>query len=367
MAQLFASAEASHDDHHAKPDRTNPRTIKIIKREEGMSTEKSISPIEIVLLTLLGVFSLCGVSGSFLVLTDLSSIWPIFGFLGMILAGLSSMAMLRFRNKSKPASAWLAMGIALWFIGLNMVGGGVSTTFMPGDDTFLTNLGFSMALCLAPGGFLALLGAIFYAYDYRRGRQDQTPTGAELVGLSEQARGWANKLQRATEYRTHIADLIRQYKGSALVNQLAPMRTRLNQWENHLRQLVNRLNEFEMNQVIQRDIRELPATTARLQAQLKGETNPQVRAQMEETLAGYQEHQRQLDSLVMVMRRTELEIDETLAEIGAIYSRLQLLDAKEIDRSRAKRLSADIEEQADRLNDLLSAMDEVYESSGVIE
>jgi hypothetical protein len=70
-----------------------------------MSTEKSISPIEIVLLTLLGVFSLCGISGSFLALTDLSSIWPIFGFLGMILAGLSSMAMVWFRNKSKPASA----------------------------------------------------------------------------------------------------------------------------------------------------------------------------------------------------------------------------------------------------------------------
>lgn len=211
---------------------------------------------------------------------------------------------------------------------------------------------------------MALLGSIFYAYDYRRGRQAQTPAGSEVAALSEQARGWANKLQRAIEYRTHIADVIKQYKGSALVNQLAPMRNKLGQWENHLRQLVNRLNDFEANRVIQRDIWEVPAAITRLQAQLKSETNPQVRAQMEETLAGYQEHQRQLDSLVMVMRRTELEIDETLAEIGAIYSRLQLLDAKEIDSNRASRLSADIEEQADRLSDLLSAMDEVYESSG---
>jgi hypothetical protein len=367
MTQLFVSAEASRYDHHAKPDWTNPWTIRIIKREEGMSTEKSISPIETILLTLLGVFSLCGVSGSFLALTDLSSIWPIFGFLGMIFAGLSSMAMVWFRNKSKPVSAWLAMGIVLWFIGINIIGGGVSTAYIPGDDTFLTNLGFSIALCFAPGGFLTLLGIIFYAYDYRRGRRVQTPIGAELAASTEQARSWVNKLQRATEYRTHIADLIKLYKGSALINQLVPMRTRLDQWENHLRRLVNRLSEFEANQVIQRDIREVPAAIARLQAQLKSETNPQVRAQMEETLAGYQEHQRQLDSLVMVMRRTELEIDETLAEIGAIYSRLQLLDAKEIDSNRAKRLSADIEEQANRLSDLLSAMDEVYESSGGIE
>jgi uncharacterized coiled-coil DUF342 family protein len=84
---------------------------------------------------------------------------------------------------------------------------------------------------------------------------------------------------------------------------------------------------------------------------------------MEETLAGYREHQRQLDSLAAMLRRTELEIDETLAEIGTIYSQLQLLDARDIDRNRANRLSEEIEEQADRLSDLLDAMDEVYESS----
>jgi hypothetical protein len=42
---------------------------------------------------------------------------------------------------------------------------------------------------------------------------------------------------------------------------------------------------------------------------------------------------------------------------------MQLLDIKKIDHHRAKRLSADIEEQADHLNDLLLAMDEVYGDS----
>jgi hypothetical protein len=61
-----------------------------------------------------------------------------------------------------------------------------------------------------------------------------------------------------------------------------------------------------------------------------------------------------------LLHRTELEIEETLANIGAIYSQLQMLEFKEIDNSRAKRLSADIDEQAARLGDLLAAMDEVY-------
>jgi hypothetical protein len=60
------------------------------------------------------------------------------------------------------------------------------------------------------------------------------------------------------------------------------------------------------------------------------------------------------------MRRTELDIDETLAAIGAIYSQLQLLGAKGIDSQRIRRLTASVDEQAQHLEDLLEAMDEVY-------
>lgn len=100
-----------------------------------------------------------------------------------------------------------------------------------------------------------------------------------------------------------------------------------------------------------------------LEEQLEAEDDPEVRKEILETLARSQDHQRQLDSLVKVMRRTELDIDETLAAIGAIYSQLQLLGAKDIDSQRASRLSAGIEEQVHRLDDLLEAMDDVYDSA----
>jgi hypothetical protein len=61
--------------------------------------------------------------------------------------------------------------------------------------------------------------------------------------------------------------------------------------------------------------------------------------------------------------RNSVDIDETIAAIGAIYSQLQIIGARDIDSSRAKRLSTDVAEQASRLDDLLSAMDEVYGSS----
>jgi len=73
--------------------------------------------------------------------------------------------------------------------------------------------------------------------------------------------------------------------------------------------------------------------------------------------------QNQLDALVKLMHRTELEIDKTLASMASIYSRLQLLGAKEIDSNRANRLKTDIEEQVNLLGDILSALDDVYRDS----
>ncbi|MCB0155658.1 MAG: hypothetical protein KDF65_12750, partial [Anaerolineae bacterium] len=182
------------------------------------------------------------------------------------------------------------------------------------------------------------------------------PSDSRLTGSQ------ADKLRRAAEYRLRITRLIEQQRGS-VADQLGPITNRLDAWEEHLRQLVERLHRIETDSMIQQDFKAVPAAISRLEAQLAAEANAKVQGEMEQTLAGLRQQQRQLDTLKTTMRRTELDIDETLAAIGAIYSQLQVLSAKEMDRSRARRLSAEIEEQNHRLDDLLSAMDEVYQST----
>ncbi|RMF00217.1 MAG: hypothetical protein D6768_13325, partial [Chloroflexi bacterium] len=171
------------------------------------------------------------------------------------------------------------------------------------------------------------------------------------------------KLRRAADYRKQIDRLIKQHKNGPFADQLAPISQNLGRWENHLRQLARRVQDFESNPVLQRDLQEVPAAIERLENQRAAEGNPQIQAEIDEALAGYHAHQAQLAKLTTLMRRTELDIDETLAAIGAIHSQVQLLDANQIDRARAKRLSADVSEEALRLDDLLAAMDEVYDES----
>lgn len=328
---------------------------------------KSPNPVEIVIMTILGLISLAGISGTFLSFIPSSQTGELNlalapACLGMTFAGITSILMIWLRKRHTSASAWLALGIVLWFIGVNILGWGGFGVLNPNDKTFAENLGFSLALCFAPGGILSLLGLAFYGYDYRRNRQMTAETDdLEVPVPTETTQDWHDTLRRAKEYRQQIDKLIKQKKGSILASQLSQITTNLNQWLEHLEELVKSLHEFRSDQITQRDIQDVPVMIALLEEQLESEDDPHVRKEILETLARSQDHQRQLDSLVKLMRRTELDIDETLAAIGAIYSQLQLLGAKGIDSQRASRLSTDIDEQVHRLDDLLDAMDDVYE------
>ena len=64
---------------------------------------------------------------------------------------------------------------------------------------------------------------------------------------------------------------------------------------------------------------------------MDGEQDAQVRLQMQETLDGYRTHQAELDALVSLMRRTRLQLEQTLSAMGTIYSQVRMLQAMDIE------------------------------------
>jgi hypothetical protein len=85
---------------------------------------------------------------------------------------------------------------------------------------------------------------------------------------------------------------------------------------------------------------------------------------MQQTLSSYQEQETQLGRLVSLGRRTRLQLDETLAAMGTIYSQLQVLDAMDVDNSQLAHIQEDIRAQASELGDLLAAVAEVRGANG---
>jgi hypothetical protein len=168
-------------------------------------------------------------------------------------------------------------------------------------------------------------------------------------------------LDKAHKYQTRIREAIAQAHEGQLRDRLQSATERLDEWVAHVEHLTARLGELERDPVLRRDLSTVPRAVDSLEARLSLEqdTDVGVRDAVRQTLAARQSQLRQLRALERLKVQAELYSEETIAALGAIYSEILLVDAKDIEGGRAQRLRADIDEQVNSLRDLLEAMDKV--------
>ena len=338
-----------------------------------MKQSKS-NTLEIVAATLLAVIFVVSLLSTLLLSGGETSLLPCLApGIGSLLGGL----MLALRNRQKPVSV-MTLVASIVLVGLGVSWAGLAGIYEAID-------GIVVGFCLTPGALLTMLGLGTYWYETRRrvyveGVEDVeeemaggtavssfTTTTRPKESTAEPATGnstilgYQAQLTRAGVYQARIGELIQTYAGTPFASQFESLAGEFDVWHGQVDTLVQRLIAFEKDQIIQSDVASVPTAIANLEAQLAAETDPTLRQEMETTLAGYRQHQAQLDMLTTLMRRTELDIEEIIAAMGTIYSQLQVLQATDVKSERAKRLSHDLEEQVHRLNDLLHAVEDVYE------
>ena len=169
--------------------------------------------------------------------------------------------------------------------------------------------------------------------------------------------------RRAADYRKQIQGIIKSRRSGLLADRLKDVLQKLTSWEERVNQLADRLTNYERDSIIRRDFKEVPDRINRLRKQAALEADPEMREQIERTEAAYEEQYRQLETLARTMRRTRLNLDDTLASMGTIYSQVQLLNALDIDSGRAARIAEEIDAEVLRLNDVLSALSEAYQGA----
>jgi biotin-(acetyl-CoA carboxylase) ligase len=115
---------------------------------------------------------------------------------------------------------------------------------------------------------------------------------------------------------------------------------------------------LRQDEVIRRDIKEVPQAIADLQTRLVNETDEVVRSQLQRTLDNRQKQLDSLEQLQTMMKRAEIQIESTLSQLGTIYS--QLLTGQSTSHvADYSRLSADVDEEVRQLQDHLEALREV--------
>jgi len=178
------------------------------------------------------------------------------------------------------------------------------------------------------------------------------------AGISDRA--IKGKLDQALDYFRRIQAAVQTQKGGVMQDRLGDTVRQINDWLANMFQLARRLDAYRRDEVITRDKKSVPAEISSYRQRLNLERDPSVRQQMEAAINARITQGEALDRLDNMMEKAEFQLEQSLAALGTIYPQIQLIGARDVDSSRTQRLQADISDQVNTLNDMVSSINEVY-------
>jgi len=184
--------------------------------------------------------------------------------------------------------------------------------------------------------------------------------GTPLVSGSDQINSKTIQvhLDKAQAYKEQIHNLIQATPGEAANAHLRNLVTQVDEWVQAIEDLAIRVDNFQQNRLIHHDLDSVPEYIADLENRLQAETNPSTRAELERTLNNRRSQLASLQQLENTMKRAEIQIESTLSALGTIYS--QILTGQSTHHvADYSRLSEDVDEEVQSLQDQLEALEEV--------
>jgi hypothetical protein len=170
------------------------------------------------------------------------------------------------------------------------------------------------------------------------------------------------RVQQALEYLENIRTVAQQ-RGGAMRIQLNTTASELNDWVEQVYRIARRIDMYEENSLLSRDRARVPDELKLLQQRLEGESEPTIRAELEESIRLRQTQLENLRALETNIKRADIQLDNTVAALGTIFAQVQLLDARDVDSSRTVRLRQSIREEVASLRDTVEAIDDVQQAS----
>jgi hypothetical protein len=172
------------------------------------------------------------------------------------------------------------------------------------------------------------------------------------------------QVEQALDYRGRITTFIRERRDSVLKDSLIETVDDIDEWLANIYTLAKRLDGYRKEKsVLERDKSRAAERIRQLEARVDVETDPDVKKQIAVNSESLRRQISTIEKLDKTMDRANLQLENTLSALGTIYSQTMLAGAKDIDSARAKRLSQDIHDEVQELDNVLVAMDEVYAES----
>jgi hypothetical protein len=173
------------------------------------------------------------------------------------------------------------------------------------------------------------------------------------------------KVDKALEYWALINDEIEKSPKGILRDNSPHSVTQLEitHWLQAVHNLAEHVDKLRLNKVIQQDLEKIPAALKRYNTELQRAKDPEVKRQLERTIADQKRQLHTLETLANNIEKATYQLDSTISSLGTIYSQLLLVGTKDESGTKITRLQEEISEQVYQLEDITEAMDEVYQSS----
>ena len=166
------------------------------------------------------------------------------------------------------------------------------------------------------------------------------------------------QLDQAAAYQRALGELTRGATNSAQASRLSDLSVQFAGWVKSVNQMAERIRAYRTNPVIQQDLSRVPESIRQLETQLAGERDERMKAQLEESLQARRAQLTSLQRLDTTMRQGALQLENTVAALGTIYSQA-LVGQTTSDVADYSDLAANMNERVAGLRDQVEAIEEV--------
>jgi len=170
-------------------------------------------------------------------------------------------------------------------------------------------------------------------------------------------------LRQAHTYLQNIDGMVQTAEPDSMKRlRLEQVHGRVAEWVHMIEGIVTHVETQSDDQLIAAERKRVPAAIKRLEKDLEKEKDPTLRAKLERTLGNRRKQLAQIEQSGRNRQMAELKVENTLAQIGIIYT--QLHSGNFIAQtSNYDRLSAEINDEILSLSDYLDTLGELRQNS----
>jgi len=173
------------------------------------------------------------------------------------------------------------------------------------------------------------------------------------------------EVESALAYQRRIETLVREQRAGVLRDRLEDTANQLSDWIATIHRLAMKLDAYRRDELLATERKAVPREIEELSARRQRERDPEVRQELDRVLESKGTHWKTLRTLDARMKQAELRLEQSTTALSTVYGQIQLVGARDVSSGRSERLQADIREEIDQLDDLISSIDEISEHVGL--